>query len=66
MNSIKYKGMTLNEMLFEANLINDFETAIKIRDVRQAMEVLSKINILKDDAEKIINTIFQNPKKFGF
>jgi hypothetical protein len=62
----KFSGMTLNEMLFEAGLIKEFDKAVKEKNETALIQVLQKINIPTQNAKKIINTIFNDLKKYGF
>jgi hypothetical protein len=62
----KFSGMTLNEMLFEAGLIKEFDKAVKEKNESALIQVLQKINIPTQNAKKIINTIFNDLKKYGF
>ena len=61
-----YSGMTLNEMLFDSGLMKDFDEAMAKKDKRKLLKILAVINIKNNVAEKIIDTIFNNPKRYGF
>jgi len=62
----KYSGMTLNEMLFEAGLIKEFDKAVKEKNELALIQILQKVNISAKNGKKIIKTIFNNPGKYGF
>ncbi|SER60573.1 hypothetical protein [Sphingobium sp. YR768] len=40
-----YSGMTVNERLFVAGLLHDFEDAIQRHDKVRAMEILASVNL---------------------
>ena len=56
----EYSGMSLNEMLFDAGVISDFDAAVKERNETVLVEILGKVNIPPDNAKKIVKTIFDN------
>lgn len=62
----KYIGMTLNEMLFETNLMGEFDRALNARNKAALVQILHKINIPNRNAKKIIKAIFDNPRKYGY
>jgi hypothetical protein len=62
----KYSGMTLNEMLFQSGLLESFDDAIRKKDRATLLGILKKVNIDSENGGKIIQTIFDNPKKYGY
>ena len=60
-----YAGMTTNERLFVAGLIDDWDTAIEAHDRQAAIEVLGQVG-LADQAASIVDTTLANPAKYGF
>lgn len=63
---ITYSGMTLNEMLANSNLLSNFDEAVLERNKEELTVILAKIDINEDSAAKIIDTIFGDPKKYGY
>jgi hypothetical protein len=57
----KYCGMTVNERLFEAGLIPEWDQAVLMRDHGKLMELLVQVD-LGDQAEKIIESVFRPSK----
>lgn len=62
----KYSGMTLIEMLSGARLLESFDDAVRRRDRVTLLGILKKVNINSKNGEKIIQAIFDNPKKYGY
>lgn len=60
-----YAAMTVNERLFAAGLLEDFDSAIEIADRATAVEMLARVDIA-DQAEWIVDTTLANPAKYGF
>lgn len=61
-----YSGMTLNERLYIAKLMDEFNSAIKRNDKENVIEILKKVDLDSTEAAFIINTIYNNPKKYGY
>lgn len=61
----KFAGMTTNERLFAAGLLDTFNQAARRRDRARMIEVLSKVE-LADQADKIADGILADPKRYGF
>jgi len=64
-NKGKFFGMTTNERLFVAGIIEDFDKAAMSRDRNRMIELLGKVE-LADEAESITNTILAEPKRYGY
>jgi cytochrome c553 len=62
----KYAGMTTNERLHEAGLIDQFDDAAKGRNKEQMIHILRNVELSENDAEAIANTILADPKRYGF
>ena len=65
MNS-KYDGMTVNERLFEAKLLEEYDSAVKKRDKKALVKILKKVAFSEEQANVTIDAIFSNPKKYGY
>jgi len=63
-NQSRYAGMTVNERLFEAGLVEAFDAAARARDRSEMIRILSEVDV--DDAAWSADTILQNPEKYGF
>jgi hypothetical protein len=61
----RFRGMTTNERLFEAGLLERFGDAARMRDRAAMSEILSQVD-LASQADTIINAILANPSKYGF
>lgn len=64
-NKPNYGGMTVNERLVEAGLMNEWEAAAKSRDRKRMIELLSEVD-LASQAEQISDTLLANPRRYGF
>ncbi len=60
-----YSGMTVNERLFSAGLIADWDVAAHSRNRKRMVELLTKVD-LEDEADQIVDTILSNPQRYGF
>ena len=58
-------GMTVNERLYEASLMPEWDAAARSRNKKRMVELLGKVD-LADQAELIAGTILSNPAKYGF
>lgn len=59
-----YDGMTANERLFMAGLMDAWDQATKARDRGEMAVILSRVE-LAEDAPAIIDTVLANPAKYG-
>jgi len=62
----KYVGMTTNERLCEAGLMDQFDDATKGRNKEQMRHILRHVELSENDAEAIADTILADPKRYGF
>jgi len=60
-----YSGMTVNERLYAAGLLEAWDAAAKSRDRNRMIELLNEID-LSNQAESISDKILANPKFYGF
>ena len=61
----KYSGMTVNERLFVANLLSEFEDAAKNRDKDKMIEILQKVELPVEQAKETTKAIIDNPSMYG-
>ena len=59
-----YCSMTVNERLFAAGLISDWDNAVQSRNRERMIELLGKVD-LSLHAEKISDAILANPQFYG-
>ena len=60
----KFRGMTVNERLFAAGLLGDFDEAARRRDRRKMIDILTQVG--DDTPERTTDTILRNPETYGF
>jgi hypothetical protein len=60
-----YQGMTVNERLVVAGLIDQWDAAVKRRDRDGMIETLKQVD-LGSDAERIADAVLKNPALYGF
>ena len=61
-----YAGMTVNERLFSAGLLKEFDAAIGSGDRHRAIEILELVAISADGAAQTVDTVLRNPSKYGY
>jgi hypothetical protein len=61
-----YAGMTLNERLAVAGLIQAFDKAVIARDRAGAIAVLRQVELSDEQAAWTTDTIFANPARYGY
>lgn len=61
----KYSGMTVNERLFSAGLMIEFENACKVRDRANMIGLLNKVE-LEDQSAIIVDKILKDPGFYGY
>jgi hypothetical protein len=61
----EFSGMTVNERLFAAGLLEAWDSAVRAGDRRAAVGVLGRVG-LEDQAERIVDTTLADPQKYGF
>jgi hypothetical protein len=58
-----YSGMTVNERLYEAGLLDAWDAAASSRNRDRLIELLGKVG-LSEQAEWISSTVLSNPKRY--
>lgn len=53
----KYNGMTVNERLFEAGLLNKFDLAVQKKNVEQVVQILRQVQVDESDIDAIIKKL---------
>ena len=59
-----YSGMTVNERLFDASLLDAFEAAASSGNRGQMIELLRQVYV--DSPEYTADSILENPSRYGF
>jgi hypothetical protein len=60
-----YRGMTVNERLVAAGLLDAFDTASRNRYKSKMIEILLQVQMSPDQAEETVSAILSNPTKYG-
>jgi hypothetical protein len=60
------RGMNVNERLFEAGLLDQWDKAARVRDGAAMIELLVRVAISPTGAERIVSTVLANPDYFGY
>lgn len=61
-----FGGMTVNERLFEAGLLQQFDTAIDSGDRQRAIEILLRVAMSDASAAETVDAVLANPAKYGY
>lgn len=61
-----YSGMTTNERLFAAGLLDDFDAAARRRDRQQMIAILQRVRFDAAEAASITDAMLEAPSKYGF
>ncbi|WP_305980659.1 hypothetical protein [Marinobacter salsuginis] len=62
----KLAGMTINERLFHVLIMDEFDTAILSRDQDEAIALLQRVELSREEAAATVATIFEGPGKYGY
>ena len=65
-NTTRYGGMTVNERLSAAGLMEQFDLAARGRDGKKMISLLQTVELSEDSAIGITDTILANPTKYGY
>ncbi len=66
MDEPKYGGMTVNERLFAADLLDAYEAAAMNRDRTTMIAILSRAEMTLVQSVQTTDAILADPKKYGF
>jgi hypothetical protein len=61
-----FGGMTVNERLFTAGLLEAFDDAARRRDRERLVDLLVQVELSRTDAESSVATLLADPAKYGY
>jgi hypothetical protein len=62
----RYRGMTVNERLVVAGLLEQFDAATRRRDRAAMMALLAQVDLDPEQAALTTETVLANPKRYGY
>jgi hypothetical protein len=62
----EYAGMTTNERLFTAGLLDAFDAAARRRDRAEMLRLLGAVDLDGAEATRTVELIIADPRKYGF
>lgn len=60
---IDYSGMTVNERLYVAGLLDKFDAAARSRNRDEMLNILRKVDV--ENQEQTADAILENPRMYG-
>lgn len=61
-----FGGMTVNERLFTAGLVGQFDAAIDAGDRDRAIDLLTRVAMSESSAATTVDAVLANPSKYGY
>jgi hypothetical protein len=61
-----FAGMTLNERLYFARLVDKWDAAFRARDREAMLALLAQVDIAEPGRAPIVDTLLADPRKYGF
>jgi len=58
--------MTVNERLYHAGLLDQFDKAALKKDRNEMIDLLMTVELVKSQAEETANAILENPAFYGY
>lgn len=62
----KYAGMTVNERLCIAGLMDDFESVAKTKNRKKLITILKQTDLTEEQATETTEALLADPKKYGY
>jgi hypothetical protein len=63
-NNKRYAGMTVNERLFDTDLLETFDAAARAGDRAAMIRILADVDV--EDAAATADTILKSPEHYGY
>lgn len=61
-----YGGMTVNERLGAAGLLDKFDAAIQAGDRDQAVRILQRVDMTEESAAATVDAVLADPARYGY
>ena len=61
-----FGGMTVNERLYAAGLLDAFDAAVERGDKDEVIRLLQRVDLSPHDAQLSADTLFANPGRYGY
>jgi len=58
-----YSGMTLNERLFHAGLVDEFDAAVVAEDVEKAVAILEQVRVERKEAKQTVEWLIADSRQ---
>ena len=66
MQKPKFAGMTVNERLVVAGLLQQWDKSVKARDRDEMIAILKRVDLPETESARIADSVLANPTKYGF
>jgi len=66
MQKPKFAGMTVNERLVVAGLLQQWDKSVKARDRDAMIAILKRVDLPETESARIADSVLANPTKYGF
>jgi hypothetical protein len=63
---MRFSGMTVNERLHEAKLLDVFDRACRARERDEILRLLLEVHLTPADAASSADAILKDPKRYGY
>ena len=61
----RFGGMTVNERLYEASLMDNFDDAVRKGDRARMIDILESVEVTGVEAVRTADAILANPTRYG-
>ena len=66
MENANFGGMTVNERLVVAGLLQQWDRSVKARDRDAMVAILKRVDLPETESGTIADSVLSNPVKYGF
>ncbi len=66
MTEENYAGMTVNERLYAAGLVDEFDAAVERGDKDEVVRLLQAVHLSARGAQETADALFANPARYGY